>query len=173
MTVCLIWGLRGNWPPGILHFESESYTKIIWLFGKRKKKIFAVFYITLWTGCKAERQRPSPCTPWLNPPGSPHLIIFGIIGSPPSISAAEPSGTKPRLDVTEKVLLGGGMGSPSPQALLSISAPAGVQGVRELLSAGRCQCWASKSSQTCGATLAGRPVFLISMYLQKLFFFFF
>lgn len=115
MTACLIWGLRGNWPPGILHFEFESFTKIIWLLvWKLKKRLSAVFYMTFWTGCKAEREPSSGFLLATSSWPSPFCYLW-YQSLTASRSATQPSGTKLWLDVTEKTLLSGGVGHRLPQ----------------------------------------------------------
>lgn len=85
MTVCLIWGLRGNWPPGILHFEFESFTKIIWLLVWKLKKKDSLLNFS-WPFEQDARLRESPAlgSCWLHPPGPPHPIIFGTKASRPA-----------------------------------------------------------------------------------------
>lgn len=117
MTACLIWGLRGNWPPGILHFEFESFTKIIWLlvWKLKKKRLSAVFYMTFWTGCKAQREPSSGFLLATSSWPSPFCYLW-YQSLTASRSVTQPSGTKLWLWCDGRnTAVGGGVGHRLPQ----------------------------------------------------------
>lgn len=150
MTACLIWGLRGNWPPGILHFEFESFTKIIWLLVWKLKKKDSLLYFT-WPFEQDARLResPAPGSCWLHPPGPPHSVTFGTKASRPADLWHSLLEQSCDFDVTEETLQWGGAwgtGSPSSAVckwLWSVLC-SGCWGL-SLLSEDRCECWVSSS----------------------------